>query len=166
MATIIIKPLQDALRDGDPVRAVIRETAVNQDGKTPTLTSPSQEAQQELVRSCYRNAGLDPLSTGYVEAHGTGTQAGDTIEAGALGTIFGLNRASESPLYLGSVKTNIGHTEAASGLAGVIKVVMALEKGYIPPSINFEQPNSNICFDQLKMKASRILSFDTTMELS
>ena len=85
IATIILKPLEDALRDGDPVRAIIRHTGANQDGKSSTITSPNQSAQEELIRSCYRAAGLDPVETGYVEAHGTGTQTGDSIEAGALG---------------------------------------------------------------------------------
>jgi acyl transferase domain-containing protein len=154
VATIVIKPLCDALRDNDPIQAVIRETALNQDGKTPTLTSPSQEAQEELIRTCYRNAGLDPLHTSYVEAHGTGTQAGDPVEAGAIGKVFGHGRPSDQPLYIGSVKTNIGHTEAASGLAAVIKAAMAVGKGYIPPSVNFEKPNAKVLLEQWKLKVS------------
>lgn len=157
IATIILKPLEDALRDGDPVRAIIRHTGANQDGKTATITSPNQSAQEELIRSCYRAAGLDPVETGYVEAHGTGTQTGDSIEAGALGAVFGSNRAPGEPIYIGSVKTNIGHTEATSGLAGVIKAVMALEKEAIPPNANFENPNENIPFDKLGLKESREL---------
>ncbi|RHZ73806.1 hypothetical protein CDV55_100878 [Aspergillus turcosus] len=152
IATIIIKPLSDALRDGNPIRAVIRNTAANQDGKTTTITSPSQEAQQQLFRECYQKAGLDPVHTAYVEAHGTGTQTGDTIEANAIGTVFCEKRDSTNPLRIGSVKTNIGHTEATSGLAGVIKAVMAIEKGYIPPSINFEKVNPKISLDNLKLK--------------
>ncbi|THC90199.1 hypothetical protein EYZ11_010343 [Aspergillus tanneri] len=134
IATVILKPLEDALRDNDPVRAVIRHTAINQDGRTPTLTSPSQDAQIKLIRSCYRDAGLHPSQTDYVEAHGTGTQAGDVVEAG-------------------SVKSNIGHTEAASGLAAVIKVVMGLEKRCIPPNANFETPNPKIPMEEWKIKS-------------
>ncbi|KAI2689896.1 hypothetical protein CBS147355_347 [Penicillium roqueforti] len=152
VATILIKPLETALRDGDPIRAVIRNTAANQDGKTATLTSPSQEAQQTLMRECYEVAALNPVDTAYVEAHGTGTQAGDTIEAHALGTVFGNGRPGEHPLLIGSVKTNIGHTEAASGLAGIIKAVMALEKGKIPPHLNYESPNEKISLETLKLK--------------
>ncbi|KAI2787746.1 Highly reducing polyketide synthase azaB [Penicillium oxalicum] len=152
IASIVIKPLAAALRDGDPVRAVIRNSAANQDGKTATLTSPSQDAQEELMRECYDMAGLDPRDTSYVEAHGTGTQVGDTIEAHAIGHVFGAGRSSESPLVIGSVKTNIGHTEAASGLAGVIKVVMAMEKRAIPPHMNFESPNEKISLEGLKLK--------------
>ena len=158
-ATIILKPLVDAVRDGDPIRAVIRETAANQDGRTPTITSPSREAQEELVRACYRKAGLDPSRTGYAEAHGTGTIVGDYTEAGALGTVLGRGRSKKNPLLLGSVKTNIGHTEAASGLAGIIKVVLALEKGCIPPSINLDTANSTIPFDELNIKIPRQVEF-------
>lgn len=146
-ATLILKPLVDAIRDGNPIRAVIRQTAANQDGKTPTLTSPSREAQEQLIRDCYSKAGLDPRNTGYVEAHGTGTQAGDTNEAAAIGTVLGVDRLD--PLFIGSVKTNIGHTEATSGLAGVIKAVLSIEKNAIPPSINIDQPNPNIAFTEL-----------------
>ena len=157
-ATIVIKPLQDAIRDGDPIRAIIRETAANQDGRTPTITSPSQAAQEELVRSCYRNAGLDPGDTGYAEAHGTGTIVGDSTEARALGAVLGMKRPKQSePLLLGSVKTNIGHTEAASGLAGVIKAVLCLEKGQIPPSVNLDRLNATIPFDDLNIRIPRSL---------
>ncbi|KAI5203359.1 putative polyketide synthase [Aureobasidium subglaciale] len=157
VATIILKPLADAIRDGDPVRAVIRETALNQDGRTPTITSPSQEAQQALIRECYRGAGLDPAETAYVEAHGTGTQTGDPIEAAAIGIEFGKGRPSENPLIIGSVKTNLGHCEASSGLAALIKVVMALENQQIPPSINFERPNPKLKLDEWKLKIARKL---------
>nr|ALQ32778.1 putative polyketide synthase [Fusarium babinda] len=152
VATIIIKPLEDALRDNDPIRAVIRETALNQDGKTPTITSPNEEAQAALMRSCYERAGLDPSETAYVEAHGTGTRTGDPIEARAIHEVLGSKRTSNIPLLIGSVKSNIGHTEAASGLAGVIKVVMSLEKGIIPPNYDFQVPNANIPFDKFNMK--------------
>ena len=152
IATIILKPLCDAVRDNDPVQAVIRATALNQDGRTPTLTSPSRHAQENLIRTCYRNAGLDPLETCYVEAHGTGTKAGDLAEAGAIGSTFGLDRPHDRPLYVGSVKTNIGHTEAASGLAAVIKVARSLHHGLIPPSLNFEKPNEKTPLDQWRIK--------------
>ncbi|KAJ5822474.1 hypothetical protein N7447_004814 [Penicillium robsamsonii] len=152
IASIVIKPLAAALRDGDPIRAVIRNSAANQDGKTSTLTSPSQNAQEELMRECYDMAGLDPRDTSYVEAHGTGTQAGDTVEAHAIGNVFGTGRSSDCPLVIGSVKTNIGHTEAASGLAGVIKVVVAMEKQAIPPHLNFKSPNEKISLEALNLK--------------
>ena len=108
------------------------------------------------MQSCYFRAGLDPRNTGYVEAHGTGTQAGDTSEAAAIGTVLGrgVNRSRDEPLIIGSVKTNIGHTEASSGLAGVIKAVMAIEKECIPPSLNFDRPNPNIPFEELGITVS------------
>lgn len=110
------------------------------------------------MQSCYSRAGLDPRNTGYVEAHGTGTQAGDTSEAAAIGTVLGkgVNRCRDEPLIIGSVKTNIGHTEASSGLAGVIKAVMAIEKECIPPSLNFDRPNPNIPFEELGITVSLI----------
>ncbi|RHZ65528.1 type I polyketide synthase [Aspergillus thermomutatus] len=158
IATLILKPLQDALRDGDPVRAVIRETALNQDGRTPTLTLPSQKAQQELIEECYARAGLDPRHTTYAEAHGTGTQAGDPVEAAALSAALNANRPSHEPLIVGSVKANIGHTEATSGLASIIKVTMALEHGFIPPSVNFEKPNKQINLEEWKIKVPTSLT--------
>lgn len=157
VSAIVIKPLCDAVRDGDPIRAVIRETALNQDGKTPTLTSPSQEAQEQLIWSCYQKAGLNPLDTTYVEAHGTGTLAGDPVESGAIAKIFNQDRPAGQPLLIGSVKTNIGHTEAASGLAAVIKTVLALEKGCIPPTINFENRNEKIPLEKWGLKLPRRL---------
>ncbi|OQE38549.1 hypothetical protein PENCOP_c008G00808 [Penicillium coprophilum] len=152
ISSLVLKPLSEAVRDGDPIRAVIRETAVNQDGKTPTITSPSQESQEELIRTCYSLAGLDPLDTGYVEAHGTGTIAGDQTESNAIGTVFGEHRSVDDPLFIGSIKANFGHLESASGLASIIKACMMLDRGLIPPSANFHVPNSAINFQDLKLK--------------
>ncbi|KAF2768961.1 reducing type I polyketide synthase, partial [Teratosphaeria nubilosa] len=140
VATIVIKPLPLALRDGDTVRAVIKATLLNQDGRTPTVTSPSQEAQEILIRQCYANAGLHPKDTAYVEAHGTGTKAGDPVELRALANVFGLDRPIALPLYLSSLKANLGHLESASGIAAIIKVALALDHGIIPPSTSFEMP--------------------------
>ncbi|OBT45611.1 Type I Iterative Polyketide synthase (PKS) [Pseudogymnoascus sp. WSF 3629] len=120
---IVLKPLNDAIRDGDPIRAVIRESGVNQDGRTAGITLPSSEAQERLIKSTYLRAGLDPLDTGYVEGHGTGTPAGDPIEAAAIASTFGPGRPADKSLRIGSVKTNVGHLEGASGLAGIIKAV-------------------------------------------
>lgn len=155
-ATVILKRLDDALRDGDPIRAIIRESGVNQDGKTETITTPSGEAQEALVRDCYRRAGLDPAQTAYFEAHGTGTPTGDPIEVAAIASVFKDTRKNE-PLRIGSVKTNIGHTETASGVAAIIKVALALEKGQIPPSINFEEPNAKLHLDEWKLKVGLVL---------
>ncbi|KAL8720573.1 MAG: hypothetical protein Q9225_002592 [Loekoesia sp. 1 TL-2023] len=151
-ATVIVKRLDDALRDGNPIRAIIRGSGVNQDGKTETITTPSKEAQEELIRSCYQKAGLDPSQTAYFEAHGTGTPTGDPIEARAIASAFQNKIGGEQPVRIGSVKTNIGHTETASGLASIIKVALALEKGQIPPSINFEKPNEKLHLDKWNLK--------------
>ncbi|KAI0382791.1 putative polyketide synthase [Hypomontagnella monticulosa] len=149
IAAIFIKPLEDAIRDNDTIRAVIRGTACNQDGRTAGIMLPSREAQEALIRSAYRSAKCDMAEVGYFEAHGTGTPAGDPLEAGAIGSTLGRYRqpGDENRLYVGSVKTNIGHLEGASGLAGVIKTVLALEKGLIPPNLHFERGNEAIDFE-------------------
>ncbi|TQN68831.1 Highly reducing polyketide synthase azaB, partial [Colletotrichum shisoi] len=149
VATLLLKPLRDAVADGDPIHAVIRETAINQDGKTPTITSPSSEAQEELIRACYRRAGLDPAKTPYVEAHMTGTPTGDPIEARAISRVFSKGRGVRNPVLVGSIKTNLGHLEASSGIAGVIKAIMMLKHGVIPPSLNYEQANPDIDMNAL-----------------
>ena len=157
-ATVILKRLDDALRDGDPIRAIINESGINQDGKTETITTPSGEAQEALIRDCYRRAGLDPAQTAYFEAHGTGTPTGDPIEVTAIASVFKNTRTDQQPLRIGSVKTNIGHTETASGVAAIIKVALALEKGQIPPSINFEKPNAKLHLDEWKLKVGTIFT--------
>ena len=143
---MVLKTLQDAIRDGDHIRAVIRETALNQNGKTQTISSPSQTAQEDLARTCYRRAGLDPAHTAYVEAHGTGTPVGDPLEVAALSAAFDSEQRppGAGPLFLGSLKPNIGHTEAASGLASIVKVVLALEKRQIPPNTRLERTNEKL----------------------
>ncbi|KAL4863048.1 hypothetical protein BDV12DRAFT_189960 [Aspergillus spectabilis] len=134
VAAVILKRLKDALRDGDNVRAVIRNTGVNQDGKTNGILLPSSEAQGELTAALYRQAGLNPQDVCYVEAHGTGTQAGDVAEVNSIKHVFvDVKAHRDHPLFLGSIKANLGHSESTSGLAGVIKTVMALEKAVIPP---------------------------------
>ncbi|WDK19629.1 KR domain-containing protein [Colletotrichum graminicola] len=142
-AFVLLKPLHKAIEDGDPIRAVIRATGVNQDGRTPSITQPSSQAQADLIRSTYRTAGLSLDDTGYVEAHGTGTPVGDPLEAAAISQVFQTASRSE-PLVVGSVKSNIGHLEGASGLAGLLKTVLALERGVIPPIADFEEANPAI----------------------
>ncbi|KAH8787793.1 thiolase-like protein [Diaporthe sp. PMI_573] len=139
--TIIIKRLDDAIRDGDNVRAVVLNSGSNQDGKTETITDPSQDAQEALIRTVYEKAGLDPAETGYFEAHGTGTPTGDPLEVGAISAVFSAAKSPENPMRIGSVKSNIGHTETASSLASLIKITLALEKGIVPPSATFEMAN-------------------------
>ena len=150
VASLILKPLQDAIDAGDTIRAVVRGTGMNQDGKTNGIALPSKDAQEGLIRSVYEAAGLDPLDTLYVEAHGTGTKVGDPIEAEAISRAMVTGRSF--PLIVGSVKTNIGHLEAASGVAGLIKTVRVLETGLVPPNINFEKPNENIPTTDWKIK--------------
>ncbi|KAF1829172.1 reducing type I polyketide synthase [Decorospora gaudefroyi] len=142
VAAIVLKRLSAAIRDGDVIRAIVRETAANQDGHTPTITAPNSDVQRNLIAATYARARLNPLDTAVVEAHGTGTRVGDPAEARAIGEAMG--RGRDNPLYVGSVKTNLGHTEAASGLAAVIKMVLALEHREIPPSLNFEKANPEI----------------------
>ncbi|MDY7232540.1 type I polyketide synthase [Hyalangium rubrum] len=149
---VVLKPLSRALRDGDPIWCVIRGSAVNNDGASNGLTAPNPKAQEELLRRAYRQAGLEPQRVRYVECHGTGTALGDPIEASALGAVLSSGRPVEEPLLLGSVKTNIGHLEAASGIAGFIKVALSLQKGRIPPSLHFRQPNPLIAFSDLRME--------------
>ncbi|KAK7734196.1 Type I Iterative PKS [Diaporthe eres] len=144
VAALLLKPLDAALRDGDNVHAVIRETGSNQDGKTTTITSPSLESQVDLIEDCYRRAGLDISETGYVEAHMTGTLTGDAVEAEALARTFGKSREAGNPVLVGSVKTNIGHTEPVSGLAAVIKAIYTLKTGLVAPNLNYKETNPNI----------------------
>ena len=148
---ILLKPLGRALADGDHIYAVIRGTAVNQDGRTPGMTVPSQAAQEALLRQAYQNAGLAPAQVQYVEAHGTGTLVGDPIEAAALGHVLSADRPADRPCLVGSVKTNIGHLEAGSGIAGVIKTALALYHRRIPGNLHFVRPNPTIDFARLRL---------------
>ncbi|KAI0840502.1 hypothetical protein F5Y06DRAFT_294490 [Hypoxylon sp. FL0890] len=149
---IVLKPLADAIQNGDVIRAIVRSTGSNQDGHTPGLSQPSAEAQEDLIRQTYLKAGLDFESTRYFEAHGTGTRLGDPTEMNAIGRVFGTYRSSPGPLYVGSIKANIGHLEGASGLAGIAKAVMTLEKGVIPPNALFEKMNPDIDEELLRVK--------------
>ncbi|WP_158847879.1 type I polyketide synthase [Saccharothrix deserti] len=150
-AAVVLKRLSDARRDGDRVLAVIRGSAVNSDGRSNGLMAPNPRAQAELVRRAYRDAGVDPAQVDYVEAHGTGTLLGDPIEAGALGEVLGRDRDPDRPLLIGSVKSNIGHTESAAGLVGLVKTVLAIRHGEIPPSLHFTEPNPHIDFTGLRV---------------
>lgn len=151
-ASLILKPLEAALRDNDTIRAIIRGSAVNQDGKTPGITLPSMQAQSTLIENAYQSAALSTADTMYFEAHGTGTPAGDPIEMGALASVFGKTRTGQHPLYVGSIKSNIGHLEGASGLAGVIKAIYVIEKGIIPANLWFDKANPRIPMDEWKVK--------------
>ncbi|MDZ4268767.1 MAG: type I polyketide synthase, partial [Mycobacterium sp.] len=149
---IVVKRLEDAIRDGDRIRAVIRGSAINQDGASGGLTVPNGVAQQRVIADALRRAGLAPSDVGYLEAHGTGTSLGDPIEAQAAGAAYGPGREPSRPLLVGSAKTNIGHLEAAAGIAGVIKVVLSLEHEALPKHLHFENPSPHIPWDRLPVE--------------
>ena len=149
---VVLKRIDDALRDGDSIRAVIRGTAVNQDGASGGLTVPNGGAQQQVIATALRRAGVDAADVDYLEAHGTGTSLGDPIEVQAAGAVFGDGRDANRPLLIGSVKTNIGHLEAASGIAGLIKVALALEHEVLPKHLHFTEPSPYIPWDSLPVR--------------
>ncbi|TDZ97074.1 type I polyketide synthase [Mycobacteroides salmoniphilum] len=149
---IVVKRLEDAIRDGDRIRAVIRGSAINQDGASGGLTVPNGVAQQRVIADALKRAGVAPRDVGYLEAHGTGTSLGDPIEAQAAGAAYGIGREANDPLLIGSAKTNIGHLEAAAGIAGVIKVVLSLENELLPQHRNFENPSPHIPWDRLPVE--------------
>jgi len=149
---IVIKRLEDAIRDGDRIRAVIRGSAINQDGASGGLTVPNGIAQQRVIADALKRAGVAPSDVGYLEAHGTGTSLGDPIEAQAAGAAYGIGREANDPLLIGSAKTNIGHLEAAAGIAGVIKVILSLENELLPQHRNFENPSPHIPWDRLPVE--------------
>ncbi|KAK1573694.1 mycocerosic acid synthase [Colletotrichum navitas] len=144
IAVVVLKRLSDAVRDGDTIRAVIRNSGCNHDGHSPGLTAPAKEAQAELMRMTYAKAQLDPSETRFFEAHGTGTNVGDPTEAAAISEMFTPYRSAEEPLIIGALKSNIGHTEGNSGVASFIKGVLCLEKGIIPANAWFEEKNPRI----------------------
>ncbi|MER5337034.1 type I polyketide synthase [Micromonospora sp. NPDC002717] len=144
---VVLKRLADARRDNDRILAVVRGSAVQQDGRTNGIMAPNGHAQEQLMRRACRDAGIDPRTVQYVEAHGTGTPVGDPLEAGALASVFGAGRPPDRPLLIGSVKPNIGHLEAGAGVAGVIKTVLALRHGELPPSLHLHRPNPAVAWE-------------------
>lgn len=150
VGAVILKPLADALADRDVVYATIHGSAVNSDGRSNGLTSPNRAAQERVLRRAYQRAGVTPSEVQYVEAHGTGTLLGDPIEADALGDVLG-KPCTSGQIAVGSVKTNIGHLEAAAGIAGLIKAALAIRHRALPASLNFEIPNPHIRFDDLNL---------------
>ncbi|MFZ2174177.1 MAG: beta-ketoacyl synthase N-terminal-like domain-containing protein, partial [Rhodococcus sp. (in: high G+C Gram-positive bacteria)] len=149
---VVLKRLEDAERDGDRILAVIAGSAVNQDGRSNGLAAPNPDAQADVLRHAYRDAGINPSGVDYIEAHGTGTILGDPIEADALGRVVGRGRDDDKPALLGSAKTNFGHLEAAAGAAGLIKVVLSMQEDILPPSLNYVGPNPYIAFDKAQLQ--------------
>lgn len=149
-AAVMLKPLDAALRDNDTIRAIVRSSSVAQDGRTPGLTLPSRQAQAALIRQTYNKAALGLDDTGFFEAHGTGTIAGDAAELGAIGDVFASSRHEK--LLVGSAKTNIGHLEGCAGLAGIIKSILAVERGFVPANLNFEKPRPENDLEKYKIE--------------
>ncbi|SKK67492.1 Polyketide synthase PKS13 [Mycobacteroides abscessus subsp. bolletii] len=149
---LVLKRLSDARRDGDPIMAIIAGSAVNHDGRSNGLLAPNPDAQAEVLRKAYKDAGIDPRSVDVIEAHGTGTILGDPIEADGLGRVVGRGRDADKPALLGSAKSNFGHLESAAGAASLSKIVLALQNNKVPPSINYTGPNPYIDFDAIHLK--------------
>ena len=156
-ATVVLKPLGRAVADRDRIYAVIRASAVNQDGRTTGLMVPSAEAQQSLIRDALSAAGVPPSAIQYVDAHGTGTPVGDPIEAAAIGAVLGRGRAADQPCLIGSAKTNVGHLEAGAGIVGLIKAALAVQHRQVPPNLHFTAPNPGIPLDDLHLRVPTCL---------
>jgi len=155
-AVMALKRLSDAVADGDPVLAVIRGSAVNSDGRSSGLTVPNGPAQEAVIRQALAAARLQPADIDYVEAHGTGTPLGDPIEVEALANVMGPGRDPARPLLLGAVKTNLGHTEAASGLAGLMKVVLSMQHECVPPHLHLQEPSPRIDWTRAPMRVPTV----------
>ncbi|TDO36758.1 type I polyketide synthase [Paractinoplanes brasiliensis] len=151
-AVVILKPLSDALAAGDRIHGVILGSAVNNDGATDGLTTPSRAGQEEAIREAYGRSGIVPDDVQYVELHGTGTPAGDPVEAAALGAVLGSGRGDGPRLRVGSVKTNVGHLESAAGIAGLIKVLLSIRNRQLPASLNFTAPGPGVPLDELGLQ--------------
>ncbi|MGA6203715.1 polyketide synthase Pks13 [Nocardia testacea] len=149
---VVLKRLADAERDGDNILAVIKGSAVNSDGRSNGLIAPNPDAQADVLRRAYRDAGIVPSTVDYIEAHGTGTLIGDPIEADALGRVVGAGRAADAPALLGSAKTNFGHLESGAGAASLAKVILAFQHDVLPANINYAGPNPYIPFEQARLK--------------
>ncbi|MGR8933295.1 MAG: SDR family NAD(P)-dependent oxidoreductase [Gammaproteobacteria bacterium] len=151
-AILLLKPLAQAEADGDRIYATVLSSGINCDGRTSSIAVPSRQVQAELLTTVYKQAGIDVNDLDYVEAHGTGTTVGDPLETGALGDAIGRRRKKNHPLPIGSVKTNLGHLEVASGAAGLIKTVLCLKNRALPPSLHFQTPNPDIDFSGWNLK--------------
>ncbi|WP_030022968.1 type I polyketide synthase, partial [Streptomyces monomycini] len=154
---VVLKPLDQAQRDGDRVYCVIRGGAVNNDGATDGLTVPSATSQEEVLRLARHHAGVAPSEVQYVELHGTGTPVGDPVEAAALGAAVGTDPGRDHPLPVGSAKTNVGHLEGAAGIVGLLKVALSVHHRELPPSLNYASPNPRIPLDELNLRVQTAL---------
>ncbi|MEO0973309.1 MAG: polyketide synthase, partial [Pseudomonadota bacterium] len=154
-AMIVLKRLSDALADGDRISAVVRGSAVNQDGRSNGLTAPNPDAQVDVIERALSNAALKGHEISYVEAHGAGTPVGDSVEVHALKTALGADRATDTPCRIGSLKTNMGHLEAASGIAGVVKTILALTQECIPPHLHLTELNPKVALDATAFEIPR-----------
>ncbi|MDN0195762.1 type I polyketide synthase [Streptomyces sp. S.PNR 29] len=154
---VVLKPLAEAIADGDDILCVLAGSAVNNDGGGEGLTVPDREGQEAVLTAAYEQAGISPDAVGYVELHGTGTPAGDPVEAAAVGAVLGAGRDAERPLLVGSVKTNIGHLEGAAGIAGLLKAVLAVRHREIPASLNFDTPSPRIPLTELGLSVNTAL---------
>lgn len=154
---IVLKSLKKAIEDGDTIHSIIRGSSIQQDGRTNGLMAPSQESQENLLQNTYAKIGIEPKDVQYIEAHGTGTLLGDSMEANAIGNVIG-SRKKTDPITIGSVKSNIGHLEAAAGIAGLIKVVLSLKNRTIPASLNCKNLNPLIPFENLNIKVQQKMS--------
>lgn len=152
VGVFVLKRLSDAQRDGDNILAVIKGTAVNQDGRSNGFTAPNVAAQEKLIRAALQNAGLTPQEIGYIEAHGTGTKIGDPIEIEAISKVFKTAKSKDNPLLVGSVKSNIGHLEASAGIAGMIKAILCLQNNKVPKNVHFNTPNELIPWSSIPVK--------------
>ena len=151
---VVLKRLSEAEADGDRIWGVIRSTALNQDGASPGLTVPNGAAQERCIEEALRRARVLPSQVDYVEAHGTGTEVGDPIELQATGTAYGKGREADRPLLIGSVKTNFGHLESAAGVAGLIKVILAMQQGMIPKHLHFQNPTPQVDWTRLPLQVT------------
>jgi acyl transferase domain-containing protein/pimeloyl-ACP methyl ester carboxylesterase len=157
VGVVVLKLLSQAEADGDRIYAVIRGSGINHNGRGNGLTAPNMQAQIDLLKKVYQQANINPNSINYIEAHGTATLIGDALEMKALGTVVGKDRTTDNPCRVGCVKTNIGHTEAASGIAGLIKTALSLYHRQIPPNLHFQEPNPSIPFKKLGLKVQERL---------
>lgn len=153
---VVLKRLSEAEADGDRIWGVIRSTALNQDGASPGLTVPNGAAQERVIEAALSRAGIRPSEVDYLEAHGTGTEVGDPIELQAAGTAYGKGREADCPLLIGSVKTNIGHLESAAGVAGLIKVILAMQRGVIPKHLHFQNPTPEVDWNRLPLQVTAV----------